>query len=145
MKLNLEQKTHTFMFNGEEITVKEFLTTQEKITIIATAIESAFKFGSIPSKLAYEATLGALMCFQYSDIEVENLANESILTAYDIFSSTGFISALLSEVNDKEYNTLIKYADRAYEDAIKYYNSGANVLETAIKIGMSTQLNKNDS
>ena len=46
---------------------------------------------------------------------------------------------------DKEHNTLIKYADRAYEDAIKYYNSGANVLETAIKIGMSTQLNKNDS
>ena len=67
MKLDLNYNKHMITFNNEEIEVYEEISTKDKIAIITVAIEESLKYGSVPSRIAFEATLGALMCFKYSN------------------------------------------------------------------------------
>lgn len=142
MKLDLNYNKHVITFNNEEIEVYEEISTKDKIAIIAVAIEESLKYGSVPSRIAFEATLGALMCFKYSNIEVEDLGNKDVLDDYDIFVNSGFLPTLMNEIDKDDYAKLIKYADQAFETALVYYNSGASVLETTLKLGLLEAANK---
>lgn len=139
MKLELNEKKHNITFNNETIEVYERISTEDKISMITIAIEQAINFGPVPSRAAFEATLGGLICYKYSNIEIENLGDKSILYAYDVFRESGFLSTLIKEIDKDDYNTLIKFADDTFETAITYYNSGASILETALKIGLTAQ------
>ena len=139
MKLEINNNKHEIIFNNEKIKVYETISTEEKIAIITTAIEQCLNYGSIPSRPAFEATLGALLCYKYSNIEVEDLANKSIIYAYDVFYNSGFLSTLIKEINKEDYEKLIKYADQSFKTALVYYNSGASVLGTALKLGLTAK------
>lgn len=139
MKLELNEKKHNITFNNETIEVYERISTEDKISMITIAIEQAINFGPVPSRAAFEATLGALICYKYSNIEIENFADKSILYAYDTLRESGFLSTLIKEIDKEDYNNLIKYADDTFKTAITYYNSGASILETALKLGLTAQ------
>ena len=82
------------------------------------------------------------MCFKYSNIEVEDLGNKDVLDDYDIFVNSGFLPTLMNEIDKDDYTKLIKYADQAFETALVYYNSGASILETTLKLGLLEAANK---
>lgn len=144
MKIELTEKKHNITFNNETIEVYERISTEDKISMITIAIEQAMNFGPVPSRTAFEATLGALICYKYSNIEIEEFGNKSILYAYDVLIESGFLGILLNEIDKDDYEKLIKYADDTFKTAITYYNSGASILETALKLGLTAQADKQE-
>ena len=48
----------------------------------------------------------------------------------------------MNEIDKDDYTKLIKYADQAFETALVYYNSGASILETTLKLGLLEAANK---
>lgn len=145
MKIELTYSKHNIKFNDEIVEVYEKISTSEKIALITVAIETSLKYSSIPSRIAFEGAIGALICFKYSNIEVEDLSNKDILYAYDVFKDSGFLPLLIKEIDKQDYEELIKYADQTFETAMVYYNSGASVLETIIKLGLTNALEKTDT
>lgn len=144
MKLNFEISKHNITFNDEVIEVYNKISTEDKIAIISTAIGESIKFGPVPSKAAFEATVGALICYKYSNIEVEDLGDKSILYAYDAFMASGFLPRLIEEIDKKDYTSLLQFADATFETAITYYNSGMSMLETALQLGVANNLNEEE-
>lgn len=136
MKLEYKISKHNITFNNETVEINEQISTRKKVSIIATAIGESVKIGNIPSRAAFEAVLGVLICFNYSDIKVDNIDNTDILDIYDILKNSGFLSILIDEIDKNDYEELIKYADQTFETALVYYNSGASLLETTLKLGM---------
>lgn len=136
MKFDLKNNKHFITFNNEEVEVYETISTKDKIAMISVAVESSLKYGSVPSRVAFEATLGTLICFKYSNIEIEGAGERDILDEYDILVNSGFLSTLVKEIDKDDYENLIKYADQTFETALLYYNSGASILETTLKMGL---------
>lgn len=141
MKLEYEISKHNITFNNETIEVSEQISTRQKVNIIATAIGESVKTGNIPSRATFEAVLGVFICLNYSNIKVDDIDNKNILDTYDIFKNSGFLSILINEIDKTDYEEFIKYADQTFETALVYYNSGASLLETTLKLGMLNAAN----
>lgn len=145
MKINSNKETVEIEILGETVRVYKKIPTIEKIALIETAIERAATLGTIfPTRIAFEAALGTLIVYRYSDLELTEVDGETefsgigIYEEYDLFNNNDIITTIASNIDKEEYKTLMLYADDHFKNALKFYNSGMSLLEEAIKTGILT-------
>lgn len=128
LKLNTEEKS--FMFNDQEIEVKQYLPINEKMELISTVLNAALedeKFYNV-GKINVYYTLEVV--FRYTNVTFTEKQKENVTKLYDMIISSGFFDAVLEYLPEEE----LEYIEDTMMDTIKsiyaYNNSALGFLDS---------------
>lgn len=110
LKLKTETNVKTFNFNDKQIEVLQYLPIEDKYDLIINALESAEE-NNIYNPIKLDAYFHLYLVYMYTNLTFTEKNKENELKIYDCLQSTGFITALLNEIPDSEYETLRIYLE----------------------------------
>jgi hypothetical protein len=127
--LKTTNEIKTVEFNGQNIEVKQYLSTDEKLELIATIINNSADENNFanPVKIDVYFTIG--MIENYTNITFTDKQKENISKLYDIIISNKLKDVIINTIPTDELNMLTNALTDTVEAVYKYRNSIMGVLE----------------
>lgn len=128
LKLNTEEKV--FLFNDQEIEVKQYLPVNDKMDLISTVLnatledEKFYNVGKIDVYFALE------LVYRYTNITFTDKQKENITKLYDTIVSSGFYNEFLKYVPVEEVEYIKKTMMDTVQSIYAYNNSALGFLDT---------------
>lgn len=117
---------------NHDITVKEYLPVEDKIDLIAIALQKAEEDG-IYNELLLDVYFHLNIIYLYTNIEFSDEDRLNELELYDKLDTNGIINDVIANMNQNEYNNLKDYLTVMKESHLKYDNTAAAVLQRMIQ------------
>lgn len=131
--LNLKESNDflTFVFNGQNIKVKQYLSASDKYDLIMITLQKSKENGIFnPFKL--DLFFHLHLVFMYTNLSFTNEERENELELFDKLKSSGFINTMLSYIPVQEYNDLINFIEETKCNTVNYSNSIGATIQKVI-------------
>lgn len=131
-KLNIskEIKVNKINFNGIDIDVKQYLDLNSKHNIIDFALETSKNLPYV-DRIVSDALFNYLLVLSYTDIEITTKKEkEDPIKVYDLMEQSGLINAVISAIDEVEYNSLVESYENAIIKRDGYASSFRGVFES---------------
>ena len=128
--LKLDKETKSFMWNDQEIEIKQYVPVNEKLEMIIRFINNS---GDDDMKFYNVGKLNVFMAlelvFTYTNISFTEKQKEDVCKLYDFIISSGLYDEIISWIPESEYewveDTLMSTVDSIYQ----YHNSALGILD----------------
>lgn len=110
-----------------ELKMKEFVSIDDKISVIENSIEQSMVNSSIVNPLVLDMFFNLNMFFAYTETEISD--NLSVINLYDECVKNDIFQKLEEELKE-EYQLMKKYLDIYLENILTYNNSFTGVFGT---------------
>lgn len=130
-KLKLTQKdpVKTITFNEQEIEIKQYISIQDKLTMISEVLALAAdnnKFYN-PGKLDMFFTLKVID--YYTNLSITEKQRENPIKLYDDFISSGFYTEVFHAIPEDEVGYVYTAMKESVDQIYKYQNSAYGILD----------------
>lgn len=109
LKLKVEDVFEDFSFEGENIKVRQYLPSIDKIKLVSRVVTQSLA-GKIVRNDLLDYYLNLEIIFNYTNIAFTDKQLES-LDLYDKFEVSGLFDEIISRIPEKEYNLLVDYVN----------------------------------
>ena len=127
--LKMNNSINTIVFNDQEIEVKQYLSINEKLDLIAAVINQAADDNNFMNPVKTEVFMKLEIVFRYTNISFTDKQREDLVKLYDLMDSNGLFDAVINEIPENEYNTIADGVMNCSEAIYVYQNSIMGVLE----------------
>lgn len=129
--LKVNQKVKELDWNGQKIEVKQYLPIAEKFSLISEVLMNCQdtdnnNFMSISKMVMY---LGIQIVIHYTNINITDKMKEDPAKLYDQLDSTGLLTEIKNNINEKEFITLCDWCKETCEHLYQYRNSIYAILD----------------
>ena len=129
--LKVNQNVKELDWNGQKIEVKQYLPIAEKFSLISEVLMNCQdtdnnNFMSISKMVMY---LGIQIVIHYTNISITDKMKEDPAKLYDQLDSTGLLTAIKNNIDDKEFMTLCDWCKETCEHLYQYRNSIYAILD----------------
>lgn len=129
--LKINQEVKELEWNGQKIEIKQYLPIAEKFSLISEVLMNCQdtdnnNFMSISKMVMY---LGIQIVIHYTNINVTDKMREDPTKLYDQLDSTGLLTAIKDNMNEKEFITLCDWCKETCEHLYSYRNSIYAILD----------------
>ena len=114
LKLKTSTEVNTFEFQGHTVEVLRYLPIDDKYDLVMIALQKAEQDG-IYNPILFDMYFHLYLVYMYTNLTFTEKNKENELKIYDCLQSTGFITALLNEIPDSEYETLRIYLEETMD------------------------------
>ena len=139
--LKMNNGVNTIVFNDQEIEVKQYLPINEKLDLIAAVINQAADDNNFMNPVKTEVFMKLEIAFRYTNISFTDKQKEDLVKLYDLMDSNDLFDAIINEIPENEYNTIVDGVMDCSEAIYTYQNSIMGVLERVSTDYESTNLN----
>lgn len=122
LQLQVNQDTKTIKIADKEITVKNYLSIDDKVTLIQLVLQQATD-SDIYNSLLLEAYFNLYLVFFYTNLEFTDEQKENALDTYDLLESNGVIDLVINAIDKEEYEDLYDALLEQRDLNIKYQTS----------------------
>lgn len=129
--LKVNQEVKELDWNGQKIEVKQYLPIAEKFSLISEVLMDCQdtdnkNFMSISKMVMY---LGIQIVIHYTNINITDKMKEDPAKLYDQLDSTGLLTEIKNNMNEKEFITLCDWCKETCEHLYSYRNSIYAILD----------------
>ena len=117
--------------NDITISIKQYLTQQEKASFIAFVLENSIDDNGCFSPIRIETYWGLALMKWYADISFTEKQIKEAPKTYDILETNGIIRKVIDNIPKEEYEFLQDALEDTKEDIVRYNHSFAGILATA--------------
>lgn len=129
LQLKPREDVKEIEINNKKIEVKQYLSANDKNSILESTIQKADEDSTILNTFALEIYFNMFVIFKYTNITFTQNQKEDLLKLYDAFESSGAMNKILSAIPYEEYDDL-----RAnLEDMVKEYNNYRNSAKAIVE------------
>lgn len=132
LNLTLNDEVKIFTFNNISIEVKQHISTINKNDLIQIALQKSAE-GTIYNDILTDVFFHLNIVYLYTNIEFSEEDKADELDLYDKIHESGLLNAILSHMDEDEYNSLVNIMNTEIDKRIKYNNSAAAVLQSFIQ------------
>lgn len=131
-KLQLKKlnESKEFIYNGQTITVKQYLPIQDKLALIGRVINAAEDEYNFANPVKLDMYLALEIIFTYTNLSFTEKQKEDMGKLYDLFEENKIFDEVMKLLPEEEYRTLwegvIEIADSIYA----YQTSVLGILDT---------------
>lgn len=127
--LKMNNSINTIVFNDQEIEVKQYLPINEKLDLIAAVINQAADDNNFMNPVKTEVFMKLEIVFRYTNISFTDKQKEDLVKLYDLMDSNKLFDAIIDEIPENEYNSIVDGVMDCSEAIYTYQNSVMGVLE----------------
>jgi hypothetical protein len=141
--LKINNNINTFTFNEQEIEVKEYLSTNEKLSLISDIINNCAedqKFYN-PGKLEIFSVITIIE--YYTNIKFTDKQKEDVVKLYDLFISSNLKTTIFELIPQSELNFISTTITETIKSIYSYNNSIYGILDNVVNDydGMNFDIN----
>lgn len=142
--LKRNEKVEIVTWNGQNIEVKQFLPTDEKLELIAKIITFSGDdhFFYNPCKIEIFENIWILLV--YTNINITEKQGENILKLYDFLLSSGFLKHIFAAIPKEELEYIHKGVIDTITEIYRYRNSAQGVMESIVENYQDVKLDANE-
>lgn len=132
-KLGLTKNTEVkaFIYAGQEIEVKQYLPIEEKLELIANAMNNvlATDENKFPNYIKLEMYLRLELIFKYTNLVFTEKQKEDLPKLYDLLEGNGIFKLIDAQLPEYTFINLQAQAESLLDGMYKYNNSVYGVLD----------------
>ena len=121
-----------FEYNGQNIEVKQYLSINDKATLVAQILNYTLNNGenrfANPLQIEVMTLIGIIE--KYTNINFTEKQKEDPAKLYDLIVSSGLWNIIMDNINIEDYTALLNYCDEAIKSYYSYYNSIFGILDS---------------
>ncbi len=122
LNLNINDEVKKIKIADKEIAVKNYLSIDDKVTLIQLVLQQATD-SDIYNSLLLEAYFNLYLVFFYTNLEFTDEQKENALDTYDLLESNGVIDLVINAIDKEEYEDLYDALLEQRDLNIKYQTS----------------------
>lgn len=129
LKLTPKETIKTFIWNEQEIEVKQYISIQDKLNMISEVLNLAAddnKFYN-PGKLDMFFALKTID--YYTNLSITDKQKENFIKLYDNFISSGFYTEVFKTIPEDEIGYVYTIMKETANEIYKYQNSAYGILD----------------
>ena len=129
LKLTPKELIKTFIWNEQEIEVKQYISIQDKLNMISEVLNLAAddnKFYN-PGKLDMFFALKTID--YYTNLSITDKQKENFIKLYDNFISSGFYTEVFKTIPEDEIGYVYAIMKETADEIYKYQNSAYGILD----------------
>lgn len=129
LNCNINEDVQIVRFNGQEIEVKQYLSSKEKEDIINAVLQNA-DVGTVVDTFAEEVLFNAHLVFEYTNIEFSDEDKQNnIYELYDKMLCSGLLDEVIHAIPRSEYQMLLTNIERIHNEYLGYRDSARAAFE----------------
>lgn len=132
-KLKLQKQdsvVKTFIFNEQEITVKQYLPINDKLNFVGRVINAAADENRFYNPIKLDIFMSLELVFTYTNINFTEKQKEDPAKLFDLLESNGLLTEVVKNIPEDEYNTLYEGIVETVDSIYQYQNSVYGILDT---------------
>ena len=122
LQLQVNQDTKIIKIEDKEIAVKNYLSIDDKVTLIQLVLQQATD-SDIYNSLLLEAYFNLYLVFFYTNLEFTDEQKENAMNTFDLLESNGVIDLVINAIDKEEYEDLYNALLEQRDLNIKYQTS----------------------
>ena len=129
LKLTPKELIKTFVWNEQEVEVKQYISIQDKLNMISEVLNLAAddnKFYN-PGKLDMFFALKTID--YYTNLSITDKQKENFIKLYDNFISSGFYTKVFKTIPEDEIGYVYTIMKETADEIYKYQNSAYGILD----------------
>ena len=130
LALKKKEEVKNIKINDINIEVKQYLSVNDKLDLIARVISGAHDQNNFPNPIKIEVIGAMEIIMAYTNITFTDKQKEDIAKLYDILDSNGIINQIVSAIPEDEYHFLIDGINDTIDAVYTYQNSVLGILDT---------------
>ena len=112
---------NTIVFNDIEIEIKKYLSIEDKLDMISTAINNAMDENGDINSVVLEAHFNLQVVFYYTNLTFTDKQKENLVKLYDLLKGSGLMDAVIDAIG---------FDNEEYYDSYRGCKSTANEIMT---------------
>ena len=132
LKLAVDKSVNTFDFNGTKIEVLKYLPIEDKKDLIQIAMQKSYEDG-LYNDILLDIYFHLNIIYLYTNLNITDKQKEDEFKLFDKIQSSGLMAAVLTAMDEDEYDYLHESMKRAVVDQMRFKNSAAAVLQSVIQ------------
>lgn len=131
-KLGLKPKNNivNIVFNEQDIEIKQFLSTEEKLEIITNVLELSHDENNFSNPIKVKVYSALEIVDKYTNISFTEKQKENPVKLYDLLLENGLINTIIDNIPQDEYDNLMDGIYTTIDSVYKFQNSILGILET---------------
>lgn len=122
LNLNIDDEVKKIKINDTEIEVKNYLSINDKVTLVQLVLQQATD-SDIYNSLLLEAYFNLYLVFFYTNLEFTDEQKENAMNTFDLLESNGVIDLVINAIDKEEYEDLYNALLEQRDLNIKYQTS----------------------
>lgn len=132
LKLQVKNDVKTFIFNDNEIEVKQYLPISKKNDLVYITLQKATS-ESTYNPIELDMFFHLNIIYLYTNLNITEKQREDEWKLYDILYSNNIIQQVLELIPEEEYKMLYEYLNEVKKDNMFFKTSAAGMLQTLIQ------------
>lgn len=130
-KLGLTKNTGvaSFDWNGQTVEVKQYLSIQEKMDLIAAVLNQCQDDNNFINEAKIALFMNLEMVFRYSNISFTEKQKEDPAKLYDLLAGSGFFDDFFAVLPQREYQSIVMWLSKTAQNIYEYRNSIYGILD----------------
>ena len=129
LKLSKNDSVNTFIFNEQEISVKQYLPINDKLNLIEKVINSSVDDNRFYNPVKLDIFLALEIIYNYTNISFTEKQKEDPIKLFDLFESSGLLTEIIKHIPEEEYKTLYDGIVEIVDSIYQYQNSIYGILD----------------
>jgi len=130
-KLGLKKKNETkiLTYNEQEIEVKQYLPTDDKIDLITNVLQLSADDNNFANPIKVEVYFSLELMYHYTNLSFTDKQKENPSKLYDLLEENEIIAAVVDLIPQNEYKLLFNWTQETIDAFYKYRNSVMGILD----------------
>ena len=130
-KLKLTQKdpVKTITFNEQEIEIKQYISIQDKLTMISEVLALAADDNKFYNPGKLDMFFALKVIDYYTNLSITEKQKENFIKLYDDFMSSGFYNKVFHAIPEDEVGYVYTVMKESVDQIYKYQNSAYGILD----------------
>lgn len=126
---NINEDITVVNFNGQAIEVKQYLPSEEKVSIINAIFQNADS-GTVVDTFSEEVLFNVYLVFEYTNIEFTDEDKQNkIYEIYDKMLCSGLLDLIIQAIPKAEYDSLFNNVEKIHNEYLGYRDSARAAFE----------------
>lgn len=140
----VDNSTVDIMFNGQTITVKQYLPIEEKMGFIANVVRVSSDANRFANPIKVDAFIRLEIMYAYTNISFTDKQKEEPGKLHDMILSSGLYAAVRSAIPEGEYNSIYCATRDCIDKMYQSMNSAYGIMESIAEDFSQTNLNASE-
>ena len=130
-KLGLKKKNEIEILtcNDQEIEVKQYLSTDDKIDLITNVLQLSADDNNFANPIKVEVYFNLELMYYYTNLSFTDKQKENPSKLYDLLEENEIIAAVVNLIPQNEYKLLFNWTQETIDAFYKYRNSVMGILD----------------
>ena len=130
-KLGLKKKNETkiLTYNEQEIEVRQYLPTDDKIELITNVLQLSADDNNFANPIKVEVYFNLELMYHYTNLSFTDKQKENPSKLYDLLEENEVIAAVVDLIPQNEYKLLFNWTQETIDAFYKYRTSVMGILD----------------